>query len=173
MCSNEECERFVNQENEEYKSSPFCEADFADIGDIIESEPEKVLRRLNETTRDSRRCPKCKTHLRKRYALLGNQGFFFYPLLHYTSTDFPESGLPLTQKIQNKMYTVFAYTVIRGDLGPTYGPEKRIGLPHFLTVFVYNNKRIVFDGLLNKAYMSSKPQYEWKVTSVWLVPQKN
>ncbi|CAL8088215.1 unnamed protein product [Orchesella dallaii] len=171
ICCNKRCSQFVNLDKKDWNKSVFVKTQVIDTKEVQEFEPEHMLRRLNETTDYTLHCPVCHQKLSQRLKILGNPCFFFYILESYYDKDFPETRLPLTQKIQNKTYKVFAYTIIRGQKGPTYGDNKRPGIPHFSTVFIHEKKRVVFDGLMDKPYISSKTNPDWKVTSVWLIPE--
>ncbi|CAL8119318.1 unnamed protein product [Orchesella dallaii] len=72
----------------------------------------------------------------------------------------------LTEVIEGKRYKVFAYTAIRGELVPEHLVQV---LPHYVCVLIYQNKRIVFDGLKGKPYIQQKRRM--KVALLAFVPQ--
>ncbi|CAL8071317.1 unnamed protein product [Orchesella dallaii] len=163
MCTNSKCQRYVDLDAPAWHKSTLVTVEIVNIGNNLAHYPDDVLEQLNGTTiLLTSHCEICKMRLRKRHRQLESPCFFFYSLLSEKGKNFPETNLKLTQDIMGKTYKVFAYTTITKPL--------QSGVPHFVTVFVHDKKRIVFDGLKKAAY-TSNPLHERKVTSVWLVPQ--
>lgn len=96
-----------------------------------------------------------------------NPPFLVYALLHDDNFSFDERYMPLTQTLAGKRFRVFAYTTVSGSLSPE--EDESQGIPHFLTTFVVDKKKIVYDGLQLRPYIQQKSPKN-KVTSIWLVP---
>ncbi|CAL8077029.1 unnamed protein product [Orchesella dallaii] len=168
MCLNLECENYVDIQGNEYLSSLLVEVEVGDVFLVADYYPEKIIRKFNDITTRAIHCKSCNMRFRQKFRIITTPGFMFFPLLLNLATCLKENLLPKTYIIRGESFKVFGHIVIRGSL---FQKNNTTPLPHFYTVVVNKNKRIVFDGLERQPYVQNSSYEGGNVTEVWLVSE--
>lgn len=108
------------------------------------------------------KCTQCDSKMKTTVTFkFKNMPFIFYGIFYNLQGKAGENFLRYTQKIKGVTYKVFAYTILLDSGKPS---------AHFVTKFMQNYNRIVYNGL-NSQPVCQVGKTNEIITSVWLCPE--
>ncbi len=153
-CSNEDCVGFQDRE--------FWIAENVTLLDLHPFSVDHFLTMVNGEIFAGYKCTQCLSRMKTDVTFeFEDMPFIFYGVNENGHGKSREDFLRYTQKIKGVTYKVFAYTVLLNEGKPS---------AHFVTKFVLNYKKIVYNGLDNNPVSQGLKTNEI-VTSVWLYPE--
>jgi len=152
-CSNEDCEGFQDQ--------GFWTVEDVTLLDLHPFSVDHFLTLVNGECFAGYKCTHCMSKMKTSIKFeFKNMPFLFYGINENVQCKARETFLRVTQKIKGTVYKVFAYTILLNSGTPS---------AHYVTKFMQNYKKIVYNGLDSHPVTEVGKTNEI-VTSVWLCP---